>query len=260
MIRGLYTSSAGMQVEMMRQEAIANNLANVDTNGFKRDLATLMAREKKGLMRVNNHAGGSGAGMSHPRVGIGEIGTGVLLNRVHKRFEQGELRETENPFDLALHGEGFFTLQDAQGNTVYTRAGDFTRDAQGRLADKTGRLLMGEGGPITVPNGRLSVGIDGGVAVDGKAAGRLALVRFENPDDELEKIGDTHFRAGAAGNPLAAAGSVEVHQGMLEGTNVNAVREMVEMIAAMRHYEANQKAVQSQDETLGKAVNEIARQ
>ena len=256
MIRGLYTSSAGMQVEQLRQEAIANNLANLNTAGFKKDMAMIEARQNLGIQRINNPAA-KGPLAPTVNVGIGELGTGVLVDRFVKDFEQGNLQQTDNPFDFALHGEGFFTVEGPNGEPLYTRGGNFTRDQEGRLVDNDGRAVLGASGPIVIPDGKLAVGTDGVVHVDGRAIDQLAVVRFDNPDEQLAKVGDTLFRneTGAEALPSEAL----VYQGSLEGANVNSVREMVEMIACLRQYEANQKALMGQDETLQKAVNEVGR-
>jgi flagellar basal-body rod protein FlgG len=256
MIRGLYTSSAGMQVEQLRQEAIANNLANLNTAGFKKDMAVITARENMHLKHTNNPTA-QGPLPGTNKIALGDLGTGVLLDRFVKDFEQGDMRQTENPFDLAIQGEGFFTVEGEGGEHLYTRGGDFTRDAEGRLTDKAGRPVLGQSGPIRVGSGTFQVGGDGIVSVDGNPIDKLAIVKFANPDEQLSKIGDTLFRNESGEDPQVADASVE--QGMIEGANVNSVREMVEMIACLRQYESNQKAVQSQDETLSKAVNEVGR-
>src|SRR5690349_17117640 len=122
MIRGLYTSSAGMQVQQMRQETIANNLANLNTAGFKKDLALIEARRNMDILRTNNPAQ-QGPNAPTVKKGIGELGTGVFLDEFVKDFEQGTLNQTENPFDFALHGDGFFTVEGQEGERLYTRAG-----------------------------------------------------------------------------------------------------------------------------------------
>ncbi len=257
MIRGLYTASAGMQVEQIRQDVIANNLANLNTSGFRRDLAVLEARGDMAIRRTNDPLSADPLAATRRRP-IGEIGTGVLINRIVKRFEQGVLKQTDDPFDMALDGDGYFTLATPNGDKIYTRAGEFTRNAQGQMCSKDGNLLLGANGPITVPSGAtFNVSKDGFVGVNGRPVDRIALARFDAPDQDLEKVGDTAFRYRGAGEPPAS--TAQIAQGMIEGPNVNAVQEMVEMIAALRHYEANQKALQSQDETLSKAVNEVAR-
>jgi flagellar basal-body rod protein FlgG len=257
MIRGLYTASAGMQVEQIRQEVIANNLANLNTSGFRRDLAVLEARQDMAIRRTGDPRSADPLAATR-RTGIGDLGTGALVNRIVKRFEQGVLKQTDDPFDMAIDGDGYFTVAAPNGEKLYTRAGEFTRNEAGLLVTKDGRMLLGQNGPIQVPSGAaFNVTKDGVVGVNGRPIDRLALARFDTPDEDLEKVGDTAFRYRGAGEPPASIAMVA--QGMLEGPNVNSVQEMVEMIAAMRHYEANQKALQSQDETLAKAVNEVAR-
>lgn len=257
MIRGLYTSSAGMQVEALRQEGIANNLANLNTVGFKREIALVEARENKVIRRTNNPTSAEPYGLMR-RQAIGELGTGVLLDRFTTRFESGNYQQTENPLDFAIEGEGFFVVTDGQQNEFLTRAGDFTLDGNGQLVDKAGRLVMGQNGPIALPRGTVSVSLDGFVSVGGRVVDRLQVVRVDDPEGTLEKVGDTLFRHQGPDAPTPAAGLVR--QGMLEAANVNSVEEMTRMITALRQYEANQKAVHHQDETLSKAVNEIARQ
>lgn len=257
MIRGLYTTSAGMQAEQIRHDVIANNLANMNTSGFKRDLTILEAREKMPIRRTNDPVSGDPLAPTR-RVPIGDLGMGVLVNTISKRFDAGMMQETSNPLDVAIEGDGFFTLLDEKGEKLYTRAGDFARNGDGYLIDKRGRLVQGQGGPIRVDSaGNFVIAQDGTIFVNNTPIDRLAVVRFENPDAELEKVGDTAFKSRGATEPLPA--TAVIHQGMLEGANVNSVQEMVEMIAALRHYEANQKALQAQDETLGKAVNDVAR-
>lgn len=258
MIRGLYTSSAGMQVENLRQETIANNLANLNTNGFKRDLALQEAREGLALKRTNNPMG-KAPFSGTKNVAIGELGMGVLVDRFAKRFDAGSYQQTENPFDMALQGDGYFTVQNEKGEKLYTRGGDFTLNNEGQLVTKSGMPVLGEAGPITLERGsKFTVGRDGNIMVGRTVVNRLALARFDDPDQQLEKMGDVNFRFVGDGDP-PEADKVEVHQGMLEGSNVNSVQEMTHMIMALRQYEANQKAIHHQDETLQKAVNDVAR-
>lgn len=256
MIRGLYTSSAGMQVEELRQETIANNLANLNTAGFKRDMAIVEARGGMKLWRTNNPTTANPLGPTQ-NVAIGTLGTGVEVQRFAKVFEQGSLRQTDNPLDVALQGDGFFTVQAANGEHLYTRAGNFTLDQQGYLVDNDGQQVLGEHGPIHLGSGKVNITGDGTIQVDGRTVDRLALARFDNPDGTLEKLGDTLFRFHGTGQPPVSTALVK--QGALEQANVNSVHEMVEMIAAMREYEANSKALQAHDQALGHAVNDVAK-
>lgn len=261
MIRGLYSSSSGMQVTQLHQEVLANNLANVNTTGFKRDLTVAEARGGLAIRRTKVPFAADPLAGTH-RVPIGTLGTGAFVRRIHKDLSVGLQRQTEQPLDMALNGPGYFVLQGPEGQLRYSRDGAFTRNAQGQIVDTKGFPLLGEGNvPITLPvGGQVSVSEDGTVVVDGNQVGRIARADFEDPEADLEKIGDTHFAF--RGDRFGRAPQVSqapVLQGVLEGSNVNGVHEMVDMIAAMRQYEANQKAVQMQDETLGKAVNEVAR-
>jgi flagellar basal-body rod protein FlgF len=258
MIRGLYTSSSAMQVEIMRQDVIANNLANLNTSGFKKDFAVMEAKEKLKLWRTNNPSS------KHPdcvkfRAPIGDLGTGVNLDRIYKNFEQGNLQHTANPLDLALHGDGYFVLKNADGTLRYTRAGDFTKDANGFLVDESGRRVQGDNGDIQLlEQGQFTISDDGRMVMNNQSLGKLQVVKFANPDNQLEKLEDTTFRMN---NGVAAPidQNTTISQGYREMSNVNSVTEMVNMIAALRQYEANQKAITSQDETLGKAVNDVGR-
>jgi flagellar basal-body rod protein FlgG len=256
MIRGLYTSSAGMQVESLRQEALANNLANLNTAGFRRDLSVVESRKNMRIseMRVPNTADPIALTHAHR---VGPLGTGVDMKRFVKDFTQGDMRDTGNPYDLALQGPGFFTFQGPKGQVFYSRDGQLSRASDGTLVDKTGNKLMGQNGPI-VATGKLDVTPDGTIMIDGQATDKITLVNFQNPDDALIKHGDSMFQAmpGAVAAPMT---STEVRQNTLENANVNSIDEMVHMIAAMRQYEANQKSVQAQDETLQHAVNDIAK-
>lgn len=260
MIRGLYSSSSGMQVQMLHQETLANNLANVNTSGFKRDVTVAEARAGLAIRRTKVPFAADPLAGTH-RIPIGQLGTGAFMRRIHKDLSVGLQRQTEQPLDFAIHGPGYFVLQGPEGQLRYSRDGAFTRDGQGQLVDMRGfPVLDANSRPITLPDGTVTVGEDGQIVVDGRPVARLGQATFEDPEADLEKVGDTHFafrgeRFGRAVQPSSSP----VLQGILEGSNVNGVHEMVDMIAAMRQYEANQKAVQMQDETLGKAVNEVAR-
>lgn len=256
MIRGLYTSSAGMQVEQLRQEAIANNLANLNTAGFRRDLTIVEARKTLTLSRTHNPT--SADPLSSTRsVGVGKLGMGVDVNRFVKDFRQGDIHETGNPYDLAVSGPGFLQVQGPDGKTYYSRDGQFTRSREGYMEDKAGCKLLGQNGPLVI-NGKLQITTEGTVMVDGKVVDKVATAAFDNPDVQLMKHGDTMFQS-IPGTPVKPADKLEINQGALEAANVNSVEEMVSMIAALRQYESNQKAVQAQDETLSRAVNDIAK-
>lgn len=256
MIRGLYTSAAGMTAEMARQEVLANNLANVNTSGFKQDMAVFRTRLDKTVYRVEA-AGGARAGAPAVQK-MGDLSSGVYLDEVATRYGQGNLLHTEEPLDLALSGEGFFLVQDATGEELLSRGGSLKRDAEGFLADDSGRRLLGDGGPIRLAaQGKVHVDQRGVVTQGQAAVGRLRVVTVERPTESIEKRGETLWRLKDPG--AVSAARPEVLQGYLEASNVNPVREMVEMIAVQRAYEASQKMISAQDETLAKAVNDLGR-
>jgi len=233
-------------VEAARQETITNNLANSETIGFKRDLALQRAQAELPVLRV-----GDSSPLPVQPV-IGTLGTGSLVAGIHTVHEQGVLRETGRELDLAMAGPGFFTVETAQG-LRFTRSGAFTLDADGFLLTDAGHRVMGTEGYLQIPAGELTVDNDGGLFVDGAPVGQLRLVAFAE-QELLSKQGESLFDAGGqAALPVAA----QVQQGFLESANVQIIQEMVKMIATQRAYETNQRALQAQDELLGKAVNEI---
>ncbi|KAF0240208.1 MAG: hypothetical protein FD180_5019 [Planctomycetota bacterium] len=243
MSNSLYIPAAGMLAEDARADVIANNLANVRTAGFRKDFVSFRQR----LLR-------SGAadvpGRSVP---------GLALDRTAWDREPGPAFVTGRPLDLALQGEGWFAVR-RDGRTVYTRAGDFRVNADGRLSTSDGRgeVLSTGGSPISLAGiPRVEVNGRGEVVGPEGVIAALAVVAFDD-ESRLEKIGDALFRdAGGAGPRTATA--VEVVPGALEQASVEPVREMTAMIAAMRAYEMNAEALRMQDEMLGKAANEVGR-
>lgn len=247
MLRGIYTAATGMLVEQIRQEVIAGNLANADTAGYKRQLAVDRPLAQFPLRRL-------GEGPGNAPADIGTLGTGAALAATVTLFGQGGLRATGNPLDLAIVGEGFFAVETAAG-VRFTRDGAFTVDRDGYLVTVAGHRVLGEEGPIRVGSGRVEVDAEGRVTVDGAVHGRLRLVAFSDPG-VLRREGENLFSAPAGAGTAAAA---TVKAGYLELSNVQPVREMVDLIAVMRSYEACQRLIKAHDETLGQAVNEIAR-
>jgi flagellar basal-body rod protein FlgF len=232
-IRGLYTSAAGMISQLQVQDVAANNLANANTTGFKKDQPVFAAFPELLLHRLHD------AG-SHSSVPIGTTGTGVWVQEIATVHQQGVLEETGRELDFALAGEGFFVVETPLGRR-YTRNGSFAFDAEGYVVTNSGHRVLGN-------NGFYLTGED-------NLPDQLLVVNFP-AETLLIKEGDSLFfteETGQAhpGNP--------VRQGVLEKSNVNVVTAMVDMIAVIRAYEANQKAIQVQDQTLDKAVNDVGR-
>lgn len=255
MVRGLYTSAAGMLTQWNRQSVIANNLANADTVGFKKDEALVRAYPQMVVHRTNDAWLKMSRFTFDLRPPIGLLGTGSEVEEVEPVMTQGKVRQTGNPLDMAIEGEGFFVIQTPQGER-FTRDGGFSLDRQGFLVNKNGARVLGVDGPIQLPPGRLAVDEAGRLFVDGEQAGQLLIVDFIEPEG-LEKEGNNLFRqTGRSGLPVQTEDFV-LHQGMLEYPNVEVVLEMVEMINAFRAYEANARAVSSQDGALDRLINVV---
>lgn len=283
MWRGLYTAATGMITEARRTDVIANNLANAATTGYKKDTAIHQEFESVMLKRMNDPdntgAGVQANGILDTDSGdvtqfkgfkvdqqnapvIGEIGLGDYIAEIAVDYSQGALESTGNTFDLAIAGDGFFTIQTPQG-IRYTRSGAFTRNQNGVLQDIRGYNLLDRAGnqitiPANIPNSRITVSPDGSIFTNGEAQplAQIQVVQFDNRL-ALQKEGNSLFGAVNNAQPQQATG--EVMQGMLERSNVEIVREMVELIHNHRLYEANSKAVTTQDTMLDTAVNQIGR-
>ncbi|MDI6869785.1 MAG: flagellar basal-body rod protein FlgF [Bacillota bacterium] len=254
MIRGLYIGASGMLVELRRTDVIANNLANVTTNGFKRDELVGESFPALLLRRYNDAASPGMGPAGYPPV-VGPLSLGAVATETATDWAPGPLTATGNPLDLGIAGEGLFVVQTPNG-LRYTRDGAFTRNGEGLLVTEGGFPVLGEQGPIELGDGEVQVAADGTVAVDGQVVDRLRLVRFPQ-GSRLVKEGDNLFATAAAGQPVDAG--TEVHQGFIERSNVNTVREMIGLIASVRSYEANQRLIQMEDELMQKAVNEVGR-
>lgn len=246
----LYPVLSGALAQEKRLEVITNNLANVNTAGFKKDQPLF---EGIGLPSGLN-AGPSGSITPSP--------TFERLHRIFTDFSPGPVRTTGAPLDLAIDGDGFFAVQ-TPGGVRYTRGGSFTIDAQGQMTTYDGFPLLGTGGPITLPPGDIQVDPEGRLSVKGTEVGAqpteidtVALYRFSDPS-QLRKVGQTLFES-AGGNAVPFPEG-RINQGALEDANVNPVEEMVAMITVMRLYESAQKAIQTADEVAGKAANEVGR-
>lgn len=281
MIRGLYTGASGMSAQQVRLDAISNNLANVDTDGYKRDVAVHKAFAELLLRRMNDD------GVYHQPFGsadrapvVGKIGTGVESNELFTEFEQGALKETESDFDIALDGKGFFCVMTPQGER-YTRSGAFVLGKEGYLETKEGYPVLGENGPINVKANNFQVDKDGNVFINQtfKDDPFRLVSREENTWDQLEKLDTLKIvdfkkdrfiaKQGASlwrstdesgdARIMAQGSRPKVIQGFVEASNVNPVLEMVRMIEVNRAYEANQKSIQSEDTMLGKLFGEVVR-
>jgi flagellar basal-body rod protein FlgF len=240
MLRGIYTSCTGMVSEMDRQNTIANNLANVDTVGFKRDNVTPVPFAEL-LLNAYNKWG------VRP---VGKLGMGVQAVTRFVNFSDGPVQVTGNQADLALQGSGLFAI-DTPNGVRYQRAGNFVLDKDRYLVTMEGFKVLGENGPIQLGEGNFSITQDGVVIQNDDVLNRLQIFSTEN----MKKEGEYFY----TNDSPQLATNYKIIQGALEHSNINTVSEMVQMITATRAYDTNQKAVLAHDETLGKAVNELAK-
>ena len=254
MIRSLWIAKTGMEGQQTKLDAISNNLANVGTNGFKR--AGVVFEDL--MYQTLRQPGAASSEQSTLPTGL-QIGLGVRAAASTRSFTQGTLQQTGNQLDVAIKGQGFFQVQLPDGTTGYTRDGGFQVDAGGVLVTNAGYPVQPG---ITIPANALSVSIsdDGivNVAIPGQVApqnvGQFQLANFINPAGLESKGQNIYTETVASGPPNAGApkanGLGAVQAGMVEGSNVNVVEELVSMIATQRAYELNSKAVQTSDQML----------
>lgn len=256
MVRGLYTSYTGMLNQQYRLDTITNNLANAATTGYKSEGVTSRAFDSVLAIKIKDGS------ENYVNRQIGSLNLGVKIGENYTDYEQGAFKTTDNTYDLALEGNGFFSIsftsKSGATSTLYTRDGEFTVDAQGALRTKEGDFVLGEGGEISIPTEATSVSIDtqGNVTADGVFIDKLLITDFEDYD-YLKKYGENLYIATDGATEIDSVASVR--QGYLEASNVNVVEQMVDMINISRAYESNQKVMQAIDETLDKAVNQVGR-
>ncbi len=246
---GLYLSAEGAHAQAKRLEVLANNLANVDTVGFKRQLAVFQARYAEAVEQ----------GLEQPGSGsVNDVGGGVMVQQTKSDFSGGPLKRTEAPTDLAIDGEGFFVVQKGD-QQMLTRAGDFRLTARGELVTAQGYAVLSEGGsPIVVDpaNGAFQITTAGTVRQRG-ATQQLALVRPGSLGD-LVRVGENLFKPLAEPQPIPG-GERQVRAGYLETSGVRPTSEMVQLIEASRAVEANVNMMQAQDQMLSGLVNRVMR-
>ncbi|AQA18084.1 flagellar basal-body rod protein FlgG [Halioglobus japonicus] len=256
MINSLWTSRTGLEAQQVQMDVIANNLANVSTNGFKRSRAVF----EDLLYQTVRQPGADATSQDTIPSGL-QLGTGVRPVATERLHTQGSLQETGNSRDLAINGKGFFQVLMADGNTAFTRDGSFQVDENGQLVTASGYPIEPA---ILIPENALSLSIsqDGIVSVvtpgnvNSNQVGQLSIATFVNPAG-LQAIGENLFvETTASGTPTESNpgldGAGRIYQGFVETSNVNVVEEMVSMIQTQRAYEINSKAVQTSDEMLAR--------
>src|SRR6056297_597788 len=253
MIRALWTAATGMQSQQTNMDVIANNLANVNSSGFKKSRADF-----QDILYQTTRAAGAGIDGGEVPTGI-QIGLGSRVAAVQKVFTSGDFIQTESELDVAIEGPGFFQVILPDGTDAYTRSGAMKKDSTGRLVTSDGFPLIPE---VVIPEGSTSVSIGSGgtvdVLLDGESTptevGVIELIRFGNPSG-LKSLGrNLYSETPTTGAPIAGtpgdAGFGSLSQGFLEGSNDNIMEEMVNMIAGQRAYEVNSKTIKTADEML----------
>ena len=235
MIQGLYSATSSLTAAARQQDVIADNLAHATVPGFR---ARGLAFSTFGANGTSPESGSSAGSIR-----------GTDASREFISFQPGDYQETGNPLEMAVKGDGFFSLQGPSG-TVYTRNGSFELNAEGQIQSKSGLILNGTGGPITIPPGtaKISVGLDGSVSADGAQVGQIGVTTFRDPA-QLVRVGPTLFDAPASSGAQPAE-TPQVLQGYREGANVGVIQEMVNLIAGSRYYEAAAKALRTLSDTL----------
>lgn len=229
-------AAQAMNALSLRHDIISSNLANVNTSGYKSDVATM-----RSFQSVFNEK-------------LGLTGGGVAVDSTSVRFDQGTLVNTGNKFDFAIEGEGFFVIQTPQGQML-TRNGGFVLNQNGELSTKDGSIVLGESGPITVNGTDVDVSDDGEIFVDQSSVGKVRVVSVTDTAS-LEKAGYGMFKYDPAVTQLQKKpADTKVASGFTESSSVNAVGQMIDMIENMRLFEANQKIIISVNDIMNKAIS-----
>jgi flagellar basal-body rod protein FlgG len=246
MIKGIYTATSGMLAEATRTDAISNNLANVNTPGYKKDIVVTKDFASVLTERVNDGKDTT----------IGSMGVGVVVDEIKPEQSQGAISQSGNSLDVAIEGKGYFVVQTPNG-IRYTRNGSFTQNSRGQLVTQDGYQVLGNNNnPITLSGSKATITSEGNIVADNVTVNKLQLVQFAN-EKQLDKEGNSLYIAPDAAPRQQATG--RLRQGFLEMSNVNVVSEMVNLIANYRAYEVNARTVQAHDQLLGKAVNDVGR-
>lgn len=254
MIRNLYTAGWSMLAKSKQMDVISNNIANVNTSGYKKDSMIFETFSSAMARRINDN---NNNGSSNQ---VGELQLGSDVGQIYTNYSIGALNKTNSEMDMAidLSPNSFFTVgvrnESGKYDEFYSRDGSFTLDKDGRMITKTGEALMGKDGIIKLSSADFQVYDDGTIMQNGAEVDKIKLVQISNVDT-LRKIGNGLITKTAETKEEKFNGAIR--QGFLEQSNVNSIKEMVEMINAMRSYEASQKMIQISDANLEKVVNEV---
>lgn len=243
MIQGIYLAAQGMTPLMDKQDQIAHNLANIQTTGFKQSGLFIKTFQKFLADDENRPA----------------VNNEIKADEVYIDYSEGAMMRTGGVLDVFIKGSGFLTIMTPDG-IRYTRNGNLSLNADGIVIDSDGSKVLGKDGfiKINVDDGSLSINEEGEVIQNSEVKGQLRISDFKKPY-RLLRSGNGYFRSQLPDNPVVESNGYAIKQGFLEGSNVDVIGNMVSMISSYRNFEADQKALQSQDETLEKAVNQVGR-
>ncbi len=267
MHRGLYAAASAMIVQETMHDVVANNLANVSSSGFRRRITVNKLFPEVLMDRIEKKSEDGEIKLVAPpfQLGlkgkflIGDLSLANVISETYMSTEFGGLQVTDNPFDVAIVGEGYFAVQDGAGNTYYTRSGHFQKNAEGQLVTEDGMLVLGDGGPIEVGDAsRFAITENGNVVADGAAVDMFQVVTFDNPT-YLRQVGRTALAVTPQSGAPVPVEEIRLEPGALETSNVNVVEEMVRMVEAHRAYESASKVLMTHDELTGKLIASYGR-
>lgn len=242
----IYMATSGAEAQRIRMEILSNNLANINTSGFKEDRA---------VFRIPDEGLNPGASPDGASEGAAGLYSAAIPLTSHTNYSSGPMQRTGNPFDVAIDGEGFFSIQTDQG-VRYTRNGAFTINPEGLLSTAEGDPVMGEGGEITIDGADVRFDGSGNIIVDGTTIDKLRIVKISD-SEALRKIGKTLFQLDENKGTEETLEYSGVQQGFLEGSNVNAVKVMTELIEVQRGYESYQKMIQTMGEMASRVISGV---
>jgi flagellar basal-body rod protein FlgG len=260
-MESLWVAKTGLEAQQMRMSVVSNNLANVNTTGFKRGRAIFEDLLYQNVLQV----GGSTSQQTESPTGL-NLGTGVRVVATDKQFAQGNIQNTNNPLDIAVQGRGFFEILLPDGGQAYTRDGTFQVDADGQMVTSSGYALQPA---VTIPASAqaVTIGVDGVVSVvlagqaDPIQVGTVQLVDFVNPAGLQSRGQNLMVESVSSGPPQPGTpglnGLGTVAQGSLEASNVNVVEELVSMIETQRAYEMNSRAIETADQMMQTLTNSL---
>ena len=257
MIEGFYTAVSTMAAKMAKQQIIGNNLANLNTVGFKQDIPQAQQFDNLLLFALRRN---SGVGpIDNADAFVGKTGGGLELLPSALDLTDGPVTQTNRPLDLAIIGRGFFRLRGNDGAETFMRAVAFDRDVDGTLVNRLGEAVLDvNGAPISLADGTIRVLTNGQMLLDGQAVAQLAI--FDLPDgSDWKKAGNAHFRPANSTDVPEQIVTPNMLQGFLEQSNVDTEFQMAEMLSAFRVYETAQSLIQMEDETIAQAIREVGR-